>query len=502
MREAMSMHGRKRRHSKDKPRGGFAPAIEPQARLEVEPRPAGDGLAIGFFGASGTVTGSRYLLEDDTDRILVDCGLFQGGRELRNLNWAPPPREVGGVETILLTHAHLDHSGAIPRLVRNGWKGRVIATRATAELCELLLPDSGHLQEKDAQFANRRGYSRHRPALPLYTQNDALNSLEHFQGVSFEEIVEVAPGISARFHRAGHILGAASIEVDWKGNRIIFSGDLGRYGDAVMFDPAPPAAADYLIVESTYGDRQHDAVSPEQALGDNIERCVARGGTVVIPAFAVGRAQSLLYYLSLLKKAGRLHGIPVYLDSPMAIDASEIMCEHSGDHRLTREQCKAACAVAHYVRDAEESKALTSDENPKIIISASGMATGGRVVHHLGQFAPDPKNLLLFAGFQATGTRGAALVAGATTIKIFGEEVQVLAEVVNLSMLSAHADCNEIMRWLSGMPRAPRKTFVTHGEASASTSLAARISRELGWECTAPRLGSWGDLATVPNSAR
>ncbi|NBW75821.1 MAG: MBL fold metallo-hydrolase [Sphingomonadaceae bacterium] len=495
------MHKHKKRHAKDKSRGHFLPGIEPQARLEVEPRPAGHGLAIGFFGASGTVTGSRYLLEDDSTRILVDCGLFQGGRELRGLNWAPPPPEIDGVETILLTHAHLDHSGSIPRLVRNGWKGRVIATRATAELCELLLPDSGHLQEKDAQFANRRGYSRHQPALPLYTQNDALNALEHFHGVAFDESVEVAPGISARFRHAGHILGAASIEIDWKGTRILFSGDLGRYDDAVMFDPAAPSTADYLIVESTYGDREHDALSPELALGDSIERCIARGGTVVIPAFAVGRAQSLLYYLSLLKQGGRLQGVPVYLDSPMAIDASEIMCAHSGGHRLSGEQCKTACAVAHYVRDAEESKALTADGNPKVIISASGMATGGRVLHHLAQFAPDPKNLILFAGFQAAGTRGAALVAGATSIRIFGEEVPVLAEVTNLSMLSAHADCNEIMRWLSGMPKTPRRTFVTHGEASASATLAERITRELGWDCATPKLGSWGDMALVPNHA-
>ncbi|WP_116970559.1 MBL fold metallo-hydrolase [Blastomonas sp. UPD001] len=495
------MHKHKKHRAKDKSRGHFLPGIEPQARLDVEPRPSGHGLAIGFFGASGTVTGSRYLLEDDSTRILVDCGLFQGGRELRGLNWAPPPPEVDDVETILLTHAHLDHSGAIPRLVRNGWKGRVIATRATAELCELLLPDSGHLQEKDAQFANRRGYSRHRPALPLYTQNDALNALEHFEGVAFDAAVEVAPGISARFRRAGHILGAASIEIDWKGTRILFSGDLGRYDDAVMFDPTPPPEADYLIVESTYGDREHDALSPELALGDTIERCIARGGTVVIPAFAVGRAQSLLYYLSLLKQAGRLQGAPVYLDSPMAIDASEIMCAHSGGHRLSREQCKTACAVAHYVRESEESKALTADRNPKVIISASGMATGGRVLHHLAQFAPDPKNLILFAGFQAVGTRGAALVAGATSIRIFGEEVPVLAEVSNLSMLSAHADCNEIMRWLSGMPKAPRRTFVTHGEASASAILAQRIVRELGWHCETPRLGSWGDMALATDHA-
>ncbi|MBY0393127.1 MAG: MBL fold metallo-hydrolase [Novosphingobium sp.] len=490
------MHGHKNQHQKDKARSHFVPSGAPHATFEVEPRPAGGGLAIGFFGASGTVTGSRYLLEDDSTRLLVDSGLFQGGRDLRNLNWAPPPPEIAGVETILLTHAHLDHSGAIPRLVRDGWRGRVLTTRATAELCELLLPDSGHLQEKDAQFANRRGYSRHRPALPLYTQNDALNALEHFQGVRFDESIEVAPGVSARFHRAGHILGAASIEIDWKGTKVVFSGDLGRYDDAVMFDPAPPPLADFLIVESTYGDREHDAVSPEVALGECIERCVARGGTVVIPAFAVGRAQSLLYYLSLLKKAGRLQGVPVYLDSPMAIDASGIMCANSGDHRLSHDECKAACAVAHYVRDAEESKALTADSNPKVIISASGMATGGRVLHHLAQFAPDPKNLLLFAGFQAAGTRGAALVAGATSVKIYGEVVPVFAEVTNLSMLSAHADCNEILRWLSGMPQAPKMTFVTHGEASASASLAERIRHELDWTCTTPALGSWGDLTS------
>lgn len=489
------MHGHKKRHQ-DK-HHSYDPSLAPvHARIPIEPRPAGGGLAIGFLGASGTVTGSRYLLEDGDAKLLIDCGLFQGGRELRDLNWAPIPRELNGIDTILLTHAHLDHSGGIPRMVREGWRGRVVTTRATAELCELLLPDSGHLQEKDAQFANRRGYSRHQPALPLYTQDDALNSLEHFDSVRFDEPVELAPGIIATFQRAGHILGAASIRIDWKGTRVLFSGDLGRFDDAVMFDPAPPPAADFLVVESTYGDRQHDAVSPELALGESIERCIERGGTVVIPAFAVGRAQSLLYYLSLLKKAGRLHGVPVYLDSPMAIDASGIMCEHSGDHRLSDEQCRTACAVAHYVRDADESKAITADNNPKIIISASGMATGGRVLHHLAQFAPDPKNLILFAGFQAAGTRGAALVAGATSIKIYGEVIPVAAEVANLSMLSAHADCNEIMRWLAAMPQAPKMTFVTHGEASASASLADRIQRELGWKCAAPALGSWGSLGT------
>jgi metallo-beta-lactamase family protein len=356
------------------------------------------------------------------------------------------------------------------------------------------LPDSGHLQEQDAKFANKRGSSRHSPALPLYTQNDAFDALEHFQGVDFDAPVPVAPGVQARFLRAGHILGAASIEIDWKGTKVLFSGDLGRYGDAVMLDPAVPEQPDYLIVESTYGDRRHDAIAPEQALGEKIESCIARRGTVIIPAFAVGRAQSLLYHLSRLKAAGRLQGVPVYLDSPMAIDASTIMCAYSGEHRLSHEECKAACSVAHYVREAEESKALTADESPKVVISASGMATGGRVLHHLRQFAPDPKNLILFAGFQAAGTRGAALVGGATSVKIHGEVVPVLAEVANLSMLSAHADSDEIMRWLSGIGNAPLRTFVTHGEASASKALSDRITQERGWPCATPQMGSWATL--------
>lgn len=487
----------KHKHKKhDERRRTFTDALpEPEVRFEIQPRPSHAGLSIAFLGGSGTVTGSRYLLDDGETRLVVDSGLFQGARDLRSLNWAPIPEAMRGVETILLTHAHLDHSGAIPRLIRNGWRGRVIATRPTEELCRLLLPDSGHLQEQDAKFANKRGFSRHSPALPLYTQNDAFAALEHFEGVDFDENLSVAPGIHARFLRAGHILGAASIEVDWKGTKILFSGDLGRYGDAVMLDPVTPPQPDYLVVESTYGDRRHDGIAPDEALGDKIEACIARRGTVVIPAFAVGRAQSLLFHLSRLKASGRLQGVPVYLDSPMAIDASTIMCAYSGEHRLSHEECKAACAVAHYVREAEESKALTADDSPKVIISASGMATGGRVLHHLRQFAPDPKNLILFAGFQAAGTRGAALVAGATSVKIHGEVVPVLAEVANLSMLSAHADCDEIMRWLSGIANAPKRTFVTHGEASASAALADRISNERGWNCDTPQLGTWGVLA-------
>jgi metallo-beta-lactamase family protein len=395
---------------------------------------------------------------------------------------------------VLLTHAHLDHSGALPRMARLGWNGTVLCTRATAALCELLLPDSGHLQEQDADRANRYGYSRHRPALPLYTQADARKALELFRTVEFGEWYPIADGISARYHRAGHILGAASIEVVWKDRTILFSGDIGRYGDAVMKDPAPPPRADYLLVESTYGDRRHEEVDPTAALGDSIERCVNRGGTVVIPAFAVGRAQSLLYHLSRLRASGRLGDTPIYLDSPMAINASGLMCDFMEEHRLSRAECEAACNVAHYVREVEESKALTANVSPKVIISASGMATGGRVLHHLKRFAPDPKNLILFSGFQAAGTRGATLLAGAKTVKIHGEYVAVEAEVANLPMLSAHADSDEIMRWLGSLQQQPRQTFVTHGEPTGSGVLAARITEELGWSCSVPTLGSWNVL--------
>jgi len=485
------MH-KKKHHGHREP---FPAVLEREARIPMEERPKAPGLAIAFLGASGTVTGSRYLLDDGETRLVVDCGLFQGPKALRALNWAPIPSEITEVDLVLLTHAHLDHSGALPRMASLGWNGTVLCTRGTAALCELLLPDSGHLQEQDANRANRYGYSRHQPALPLYTQADARRALELFRTTEFGEWYKIADGISARYHRAGHILGAASIEVLWKDRTIVFSGDIGRYDDAVMKDPVPPPHADYLLVESTYGDRRHEPVDPMAALGDSIERCVLRGGTVVIPAFAVGRAQSLLYHLSRLRAAGRLRDIPIYLDSPMAINASGIMCDFMEEHRLSRAECEAACSVAHYVREVEESKALTADVNPKVIVSASGMATGGRVLHHLKRFAPDPKNLILFSGFQAAGTRGATLLAGAKTVKIHGEYVPVEAEVANLPMLSAHADSDEIMRWLGALQQAPRQTFVTHGEPTGSGVLAARITEELGWSCTVPTLGSWSALA-------
>jgi metallo-beta-lactamase family protein len=444
------------------------------------------GPTLSFLGASGSVTGSKYLLESASRRVLLDCGLFQGLKQLRLRNWTQFPVSPSSIDSVVLTHAHLDHSGYLPLLVKNGFSGRVLCSSATQEYCGILLPDSGHLQEKDAEYANRHGFSKHKPALPLYTQKDAELALSQFQPREFEADHVLADGVRFRFHHAGHILGAAIVAFDWNGTRIVFSGDLGRYNDPVMLDPVPIREADYLLVESTYGNRRHDQRDPQSVLAEIVTRTVHRGGTVVIPAFAVGRAQSLLFHFERLKAAGELRDVPIFLDSPMAIDASEMLCRHLDDHRLSADQCRAACGVARYVRDVEGSKALTANPMPKVIISASGMATGGRVLHHLKRYAPDSKNTILFAGFQAAGTRGAAMTEGAEAVKIHGEYIPVRAEIANLSMLSAHADADEILRWLRGFQQPPRMTFVTHGEPTASDVLRHRIEEELGWPCRVP----------------
>ncbi|MBI4275459.1 MAG: MBL fold metallo-hydrolase [Rhizobiales bacterium] len=452
-------------------------------------------LKLSFLGGAGTVTGSKYLVEAENHKLLVDCGLFQGFKELRLKNWAPFPVQPRSIDAVLLTHAHLDHTGYLPLLVKNGFSGPVFCSESTADFCGILLPDSGHLQEKDAEFANRHGFSKHKPALPLYTLEDAERSLRQIKPISFTQTHQLPGGASAIFNRAGHILGAASIELDWSRIKIVFSGDLGRYDDATMVDPSPIERADYLIVESTYGNRRHDKRDPEDALAEIIEQTVERGGTVVIPSFTVGRAQSLMFHLHRLKTANRLPNVPVFLDSPMAIDASEIFCRHMSDHKLDERDCRLSCSVAKYVRSVEESKALTANPMPKVIISASGMATGGRVLHHLKRYAPDPKNTILFAGFQAGGTRGAAMVAGADSIRMHGEIVPVRAQVKNLDMLSGHADADEIIKWLKGFEAPPRRTFVTHGEPVASAALRDRIEAELGWACIVPDHGQQVDLS-------
>lgn len=439
-------------------------------------------LTLTSLGAAGTVTGSKHLLEADGRRILVDCGMFQGLKVLRERNWAPLAIPPESIDAVVLTHAHLDHSGYLPKLVRDGFRGPVYCSSATADLCDILLKDSARIAENDAEYANRRGHTKHKPALPLYTVRDAEAALKQLKPIAFETETSVEGGAKMQLRRAGHILGAATVEFNWQGRGIVFSGDLGRYDDVFMPDPAPVNAADYVVVESTYGDRIHPKNDPMEALGAVVERTVRRGGTVVIPAFAVGRTQVLLYHLWMLKRAGRIQSVPIFLDSPMAINATELLCGHLDDHRFSAETCEQSCAIATYVRDVEDSKAIVSNPMPKIVIAGSGMATGGRVLHHIKAFGPEAKNTILFAGYQAVGTRGARLLAGETEIKVFGQWIPIRAEIANLPELSAHADAGEIIRWLRGFEKPPRRTFIVHGEPDASDALRVRIERELGWD--------------------
>jgi len=452
------------------------------------------GLKLTFLGGVGAVTGSKYLVEADGRRLFVDCGLFQGFKQLRLRNWAPLPVDPASIDAVVLTHAHLDHSGYLPLLVKNGFRGEIYCTPATRDLCAILLPDSGHLQEKDAEFANRHGFSKHHPALPLYTLRDAEASLQRFAPVAFGDAKSLSPQLRFRFVPAGHILGAAMVELTCGGIKVVFSGDLGRPNSAIVVDPTPIHEADYLLVESTYGNRKHEARDPEDMLAEIVNRTAGRGGTVVIPSFAVGRSQLLMYHLRRLKQAKRIPDIAIFLDSPMAIEASELFVSHADEEKLSKSEAQAVCGTARFVVSVEESKALDRDRTPKIIISASGMATGGRVLHHLKFYAPDPRNTILFAGFQAGGTRGEAMTKGAESVKIHGSYVPVRAEVDNLHMLSAHADADEIMAWLRNFQRAPKETFITHGEPDAADALRHRIEEELGWRCRVPEYRDTVDL--------
>lgn len=451
-------------------------------------------MKLTFLGAAGTVTGSRYLLETRDRRILVDCGLFQGYKQLRLRNWSAPPFDPKSLDAIVLTHAHIDHSGYVPLLVKRGFHRKAYCTPATFELCRIMLPDSGFLQEEEAKFANRHGYSKHAPALPLYTKQDAEVSLDRFETRRVGDSFTAAPGVTVTFSRAGHVLGAASVRIEAGGTTILFSGDLGRSNDPLMKPPAAPPASDYLVVESTYGDRVHPPSDLEAELGPIIRSACARGATIVMPAFAVGRAQLLLLLLARLKAKGAIADVPVYLDSPMAIDATQLYRVFAGEHRLSWQEAAVMCRTATLVHTADQSKALADLAGPKIIVAASGMATGGRVIHHLKSFAPDPRNLILLAGFQAGGTRGAALAAGARSIRVHGQVVPVNAQVIQLSSMSAHADANELIAWMRQMPVPPKATFVTHGEPSASDALRERIQRELGWPTTVPDYRERADL--------
>lgn len=447
---------------------------------------------VRFVGACGTVTGSCTLLEFGATRLLVDCGLFQGDEELEQRNWNPFPFRPQDIDAVVLTHAHLDHTGLLPRLVAQGYGGPVYCTRPTRPLAGLVLEDAGELQEEEARFAKKKGYSRHAEPRPLFTRRDAQQALRLLEPVKFGEEHEIAPGVTLRFVRAGHLLGAGSVEIAAKSalggrQRWLFSGDIGRYGAPILQDPEPPAAApDALVLESTYGDRDHPDENPGPHLAEIIRRTFDRGGTVVIPAFALGRTQDLLFHLSELALAGGVDPDAVFLDSPMAIRATEIYRQAAPEfdaetQALIRAEANPL-AVDRFRRchTVEESKALNERREPAVIVAASGMATGGRVVHHLGRRLPDPKNTVVFVGYQAAGTRGRALLDGAQTISIHGRRVPVAAEIVQMQGLSAHADCDELLRWCKALPGRPRRIFLNHGEDPARKALAAAIE-ELGW---------------------
>jgi metallo-beta-lactamase family protein len=445
-------------------------------------------MEIQFLGATGTVTGSKYLLRAGNKKILVDCGLFQGYKQLRLRNRVNLPIAPEDIDVVVLTHAHLDHSGYLPVLVRDGFDGPVLSTKATHDLCGVLLPDSGRLQEEEAEYANRHGFSKHKPALPLYTEEDAFRALGRFTPVAFGEDIDLGDGIRLRLSPAGHMLGAASVRIEHGGRSIAFSGDVGRANDPILYPPAPLAPADYLVVESTYGNRRHDECDALAVLEEVLNRTFERGGIVIIPSFAVGRAQTLMYMVHALQQAGRIpKQVPVYLNSPMAAEATRLYLKHHEYHRLSGEECEAICASVRIVATPQDSRRLNEKtRGPAVIIAGSGMATGGRVLHHIKAFGPDPRNTILFAGFQAGGTRGASMVAGAAEVKIHGDYIPIRAEVKNIDSLSGHADYVEMLEWLRAAKMQPRRVFVTHGEADAADAMRRHLQDELGWSAEVP----------------
>ncbi|ARG97264.1 MBL fold metallo-hydrolase RNA specificity domain-containing protein [Legionella micdadei] len=443
-------------------------------------------MQLTFLGATQTVTGSKYLLELDSKIILIDCGLFQGYKELRLRNWDKFPINPADIDAVILTHAHIDHSGYLPLLVKNGFKGPIYASPGTRALSSILLPDSGHLQEADAKFANKQGFSKHKPALPLYTEADARKALLQFEEVDFGITYPLTNQVTFEFYRAGHIIGASFVKIKGKGISILFSGDIGRLHDLVMRAPTAIEETDYLVMESTYGDRLHEPTDPLRQLSSIINQTIKRSGSIIIPAFAVGRAQSLLYYIYLLKKRGEIPDIPVFLDSPMAIDATRILYAFREDHRLNVEQCKGLCSVATYVNTPEESKQIDYQKGVQIIISASGMLEGGRILHHLKVFAPDYRNTIILTGYQAGGTRGARLLQGERELKIHGQMIPIHAQVEVISSISAHADYQEMLEWLANFKRPPKKIFITHGQAQSSVAFKEKVEKRFGWKCVVP----------------
>lgn len=443
-------------------------------------------MQITFLGATQTVTGSKFLLSFGEHKVLIDCGLFQGLKKLRLRNWAPFPIDPKSIHTVILTHAHIDHAGYLPLLMKNGFRGKIYATPGTKDLCSILLPDCGHLFEEEANYANRHGYSKHRPALPLYTKDDAFKVLKQFCTIPFGKSINLFENFNFQFKHAGHILGASFIEIEYKNKVIVFSGDMGRFQDLVMRPPENITDADYLILESTYGNRAHDTGDPIKKLTEIINKTVKRGGTIIIPAFAVGRAQSILYLLYKIKQTKTISNIPIFLDSPMAINSTRIFCQYKDEYRMSEEECHEFEKIAKYINTIEDSKSLDINRLPKIIISASGMVTGGRVLFHIKSYGQDDKNTIIFTGYQSLETRGKRIIDGEREIKMLGEMIQIRAEIQVIDNISAHADYTEILNWLENFKRPPSKVFLVHGEKGSRISFKNKIEERFGWHCELP----------------
>lgn len=441
-------------------------------------------MEIQFLGATETVTGSKYLLKAEKN-ILVDCGLFQGLKELRLKNREKFPIDPATIEAVVLTHAHLDHTGYLPLLVKNGFKGKIYCTKPTKELCKILLKDSGFLQEEEAARANKYKYSKHSPAIPLYTAADAEAVFGHLVDVDFHQEFSIGD-CTFYYSHAGHIHGSAFVLVKNKDTSILFTGDLGRSYSPFIHLPEEILPADYLVIESTYGNRLHGDINPKDELCEIINKTAARGGSVIIPAFAVGRTQSLLYYIYQLQQEGKIPNIPVFIDSPMAKEVAQILLTNLKGNCFSEEVCEASTKVARYVSSVEESKEIDTYSFPRVIISASGMLTGGRILHHLRALAGDDKNTIVFSGYQAKGTRGDALINGDKILKIYGEMVKVNAQIVTLHNMSAHVDYNEMLAWLKNLKTPPHKVFITHGELDAALFLQNKIKETFNWPCIIP----------------
>jgi len=454
-------------------------------------------IKLTFLGATGTVTGSKYLLEADGKKFLIDCGMFQGLKELRLRNWEDFPVDPSSIDAVILTHAHIDHSGYLPKLVQMGFKGIVYATPATMDLCQIMLPDSAHLQEEDAKYANKKQFTKHKPAMPLYSQTDAQNALELFEPLPYGKKITLSDNVTLCYRDAGHILGSAFVDIrimqENKEKRILFSGDLGRPAQPILRDPHTVFGTDYLVLESTYGDRLHGETDRKEDLAKVINDSYERGGVLVIPSFAVGRTQELLYTIRELENEKRIPIMPIFVDSPMAINATNVFMKNSQDHDMESKLAKLKgvdilkTTDLRFTRTAEQSKMINNIPGKAIIISASGMVTGGRILHHLFNRLANPNNTVLFIGYQAEGTRGRTILEGAESVKIHGQQVEVKAHIEQISGFSAHADYNEILAWLSSFNEAPRKIFIVHGEASQSAALSERIHTSFNWETAIPK---------------